>query len=171
MLRQATPEDAPVIALLGWVAFAETFGPLFVGNNLEYYLRMTYGVEKIRQSISKPYNRFWIAYWNGIPGGFIKIKSNVSPPADHLEATAPWQLQKIYVQQQFLTKKLGQVLFNQGVDYATKNGATLLWLLVQEDNARAIRFYEKNGWSKERYLPFTIGIQTFHFHLMAIQLK
>jgi ribosomal protein S18 acetylase RimI-like enzyme len=167
-LRRATSDDAPVVALLGWVAFAETFGHLFEPENLETYLHGTYSVQKIRSSIPKSYNTYWLAYWKDVPGGFVKIKANFPPPGDIPPTDAPWQLQKIYVQQQFLDKKLGQALFHNAVAHAWQQGATLLWLLVQEDNARAIRFYEKNGWVKAKYLPFDLVNQRFYFFLMTI---
>ncbi len=158
-IRQATTADASYIALIGRIAFGDTFSPIFDSqDNLQDYLNRTYQVEKIRESIEESSeNRYWIAFFEGLPVGFMKVK---------LENEQIWQLQKIYILRDFLDKKNGyhflQLLDNEAIKSKVKN----IWLTVEVRNERAIRFYEKIGFYKKEKTIFTIGTQTFDFELM-----
>ncbi|MGB5821261.1 MAG: hypothetical protein WBG90_17385, partial [Saonia sp.] len=70
-IRIAKTADAEYIALLGRITFRETFGHLFEDNNdLLPYLDRTFSVPKIRTSIGKPSNVYWIAFVNELPIGY-----------------------------------------------------------------------------------------------------
>jgi ribosomal protein S18 acetylase RimI-like enzyme len=43
-----------------------------------------------------------------------------------------------------------------------------LWLDTHISNAKAIRFYEKYGFTKTGKYYFMIGTQTFEYHLMSL---
>jgi diamine N-acetyltransferase len=61
-VRIAHFEDAQYIALLGRITFQETFGHLFSNQaELDTYLTDTFSVEKIKSSIQKANNVFWLA--------------------------------------------------------------------------------------------------------------
>lgn len=55
------------------------------------------------------------------------------------------EIERTYVLRSHHGKKVGQLLYNQALDVALNNKAEYLWLGVWEQNPRAIRFYEKNG--------------------------
>jgi diamine N-acetyltransferase len=42
-------------------------------------------------------------------------------------------------------KKVGQLLYNKALEIAKRQKKSLIWLGVWEENPKAIRFYEKNG--------------------------
>jgi diamine N-acetyltransferase len=78
-------------------------------------------------------------------------------PQPELDDRDVCQLQKIYVQKAFLDKKIGHLLLNAAMDVFWQNDARRIWLTVLESNARAIRFYEKNGWAKHAKHRHQIG--------------
>ena len=43
-----------------------------------------------------------------------------------------------------------------------------IWLDTHISNENAIRFYEKNGFRKVGTYHFTIGTQTFEYHVMGM---
>ena len=54
-IQRARPEDAPVVALLAQVTFRQAFGTVWKDPVvLKNYLRETFAVEKVRNSIGKP---------------------------------------------------------------------------------------------------------------------
>ncbi len=64
------------------------------------------------------------------------------------------------VQDQHYCMRVKQLAEETGPDY--------IWLDTHIDNEKAIRLYEKNGFTKmERYF-FIIGTQVFEYHLMAM---
>ena len=73
----ANKKDAELIALLGRVTFKETFGHLFYDKQILLdYCNLTFSIDKIEKSITKPNNIFWIAYANRLPVEYAKLKLN-----------------------------------------------------------------------------------------------
>lgn len=165
-VRLATTEDAVIVALLARFTFTETFGHYFGDkNDLERYLDQTFSVHKLRNSLSKPNNVFWLAYHDELPIGYSKLKLN--SPSQFLDSETVCQLQKIYVLKGFLSQKVGLALQNTLLEYALNEGCRKIWLSVLKENMRAIRFYEKNGFTKLGDHDFQIGKEHFEFQAMA----
>lgn len=166
-IRTAGPGDAEVVALLGRITFAETFGHLFREHqdDLRAYLDATFGVTKIERSLGKPENAYWLARVRGLPVGYAKLKH---PSATALLAEfGPAQLQKIYLLAEFLGRGVGRPLLDAALDRAAILQASAVWLAVLRENGRAIAFYNSYGFAPLGDADHTIGAQTFRFRLMA----
>ena len=74
-IRKANLEDAQLVALLGRITFADAFGS-FWAEHLHDYLEKTFSVEKIRSSLSKENNVFFLAFADGLPVGYAKLKKH-----------------------------------------------------------------------------------------------
>jgi diamine N-acetyltransferase len=169
-VKKAEFEDAEYISLLGRITFRETFGHLFsIQEELETYLNDTFSVEKIRSSIMKENNVFWLAFVDDLPIGYAKFKKKSW--FDDAEREAVSQVQKIYILKDFLKLKLGFNLYQHIENEAISLDSKLLWLVVLHTNDRAIKFYEKIGFEKTRQHFFDIGSQHFQFELMVKKIK
>ncbi len=168
-IRHATPDDAEIVSLLGRITFTETFGHLFSNHagDLRVYLDRTFAVSKIRDSIGEADNRYWLSLLDGLPIGYAKLK--FPSPSPLLPGQNPAQLQKIYVLREFLALGIGKALLGAVLHHAAQRGLHTLWLDVLKQNARAIHFYEKQGFVPLGDDTYTIGAQTFQFHLMAFR--
>ncbi len=166
-VRKAEVSDAQMIALLGRITFRETFGHLFEQHEdeLRDYLNRTFSVDKIGSSIAKPENNYWIAHFDGLPVGYAKLKH--PSLSGFIDDKSSAQLQKIYVLSEFLTHRIGQALLSTVSLHSTESGARSMWLTVLKSNERAIRFYERNGWSGIADESFSIGSQDFPFRVFA----
>jgi ribosomal protein S18 acetylase RimI-like enzyme len=163
---RAKGEHAAIVALLGRVTFAETFGYLFRSHagELRAYLDTTFGVAKIRTSLGKPENAYWLALREGLPVGYAKLKHPSAPSRQPLRDAA--QLQKIYVLNEFLGEGVGKALMQETLAEAAQRAPTV-WLDVLHENKRAIEFYKKRGFSMTGEDLYTIGSQTLRFVLMT----
>ena len=163
-IRLATPADAAVMALLGRITFAESFGDLFAAHpgDLSAYLDATFNVAKIERSLGKRENLHWLALRDGLPAGYAKLSHPSAPPG---LAGPACQLQRIYVLHEFLGQRIGHALMQHVMREAAER-APLLWLDVLRDNARAIRFYQRRGFVTLGEDTFTLGAQRFLLHLM-----
>jgi ribosomal protein S18 acetylase RimI-like enzyme len=65
----------------------------------------------------------------------------------------------------------GAGLMKVALELAKTEGVEHLWLDTHINNARGIRFYEKHGFKICGRHYFTIGTQTFEYHLMDIELS
>jgi diamine N-acetyltransferase len=165
-ITRGKTQDAAILALLGRITFAETFGYLFRGHAQELgtYLDTTFGVEKIRTSLGKRGNAYWLALRDRLPVGYAKLKHPSAPPGRAEKAAA--QLQKVYVLNEFLGEGIGKALMRQVLAEARWRAPTL-WLDVLHENKRAIEFYQKHGFAVTGEDAYTIGSQTFRFVLMT----
>lgn len=169
-IRFANSTDAEYIALLGRVTFQETFGHYFRDKNdlLEYYNR-TFSVEKIRTSLEKSDNVYWLSLVDDLPVGYAKLKLN--SPTDFSTSANICQLQKIYVLKDFLSMKIGLELQNNLLATASEKGFQKIWLSVLGSNERAINFYGRSGFEKIGDHDFQIGKEHFKFIAMLKSLK
>jgi ribosomal protein S18 acetylase RimI-like enzyme len=134
---------------------------------LRSYLDHTFGVEKIRRRLKRNRNAYWIALVDQLPVGYAKLK--LSSPTSLLALPIVAQLQKIYVLKEFLGQGIGRPLLEAVMEHAAAEKVDALWLDVLKENERAIRFYERHGFTALGDDIYTIGAQTFRFHLMALQ--
>ena len=105
-IRKATASDASIISFLGRKTFYDSFFENFESKTeLETYLNQTFSFEKIKSSLQKSNNIFWLAFADEIPVGYAKVKINSR--LDDLDTNGVSQLQKIYVRQDYLDKKIG----------------------------------------------------------------
>ena len=169
-IRLATKDDATYIAMLGRITFTEAFGQLFTDKDgLKQYLNTTFSVQKIKESLGKTNNVYWIAFVDELPVGYAKLK--LRSPCQFINDKRISQLQKIYVLQDFLSMKIGKRLQEVLLQRAMMSGSRAIWLSVYQGNQRAIAFYEKNGFGTIGAHHFSIGAQTFDFKAMSKELK
>jgi ribosomal protein S18 acetylase RimI-like enzyme len=168
-VRRAEPNDAATIALLGRITFAETFGYLFQEHpdDLRIYLDSTFAVAKIRRSLELPQNAYWLCSVAGLPVSYAKFK--YPSPTRLLDQGDIAQLQKIYVLKEFLGQGIGKPLLQAVLTHADSLQVAIIWLDVLKQNARAIRFYEQQGFTALGDDTYTIGAQTFDFSVMALR--
>jgi len=163
----AKPDHAQAIAYIGRTAFRDAFSHLF--NNkceLEDYLDYTYHVDKIAGSVRKENNQYFVAVVDGAPAGFAKLKKHSLN--DELDFLFQAELQKLYVLPLHRGKGIGGALINVVIASAESMEPDCLWLDTHISNSHAIRFYERHGFSKFGTRQFTIGSQTFDYHLMCM---
>lgn len=147
-IRKATIADAEIIALLAQITFRQAFNHYWNDENvLRNYFKQTFSVSKLRSSISKPNNVFWIAYADELPVGYAKLKLNC--PNDGLNDPTPAQLQKIYILNDYIAQGIGEKLQNELFEEVKSNKIKTLWLAVWDQNDKAIKFYERHGFSTE----------------------
>ncbi len=168
-IKNANVNDASNIAQLGIITFKESFGHLFRDkNDLHEYLDRTFSVSKIKDSLEKEENVYWIAFWNNVPVGYAKLK--LHSYTGLIASQNICQLQKIYVLKEYLSMKIGLTLQRTLLSEAKQRRFELIWLSVWEGNSRAIKFYDKNNFEKVGNHGFEIGKEKFRFQVMALNL-
>ncbi|MBT8184023.1 MAG: GNAT family N-acetyltransferase [Eudoraea sp.] len=162
----ANRADASIIALLGRITFTETFGHLFKDKqDLVNYYASTFSVDKIKNSLAKSNNVYWIAFADKLAVGYAKLKLNSQ--SEFIAERKICQLQKIYVLKDFLSAKIGFELQNRLLKKAKEKSCGKIWLSVLKSNERAINFYLKNGFQKIGDHNFQIGKENFDFIAMV----
>lgn len=170
VIREAIVSDAAHIALLGRVTFTETFSHHFNNKNeLLDYFDQTFSVQKIKKSIDKPNNVYWIALVDELPVGYAKLK--LKSKSEFITSDNISQLQKIYILKDFLSMKIGHQLQERLIGRARENNSEAIWLSVLGSNDRAINFYYKNDFIDVGNHDFQIGSEKFKFRVMSKKLN
>ena len=72
---KANPSEADIISSIGRQSFRDAFSQLFKSKEeLREYLDYTYQPDKIKKSIEKENNVFFLAFVENVPVGFAKVK-------------------------------------------------------------------------------------------------
>jgi diamine N-acetyltransferase len=163
---RADVSHAAAIASIGKKSFRRAFEDLFrCKEELFEYLEHTYDPVKLVKSMRKENNVYLLALLDEKPVGFAKVKKHSLN--EHIESVAQMELQKIYILQEHHSKGIGQALLNEIKSIGENSCADFIWLDTHTSNDKAIRLYEKNGFKKIGVHHFTIGTQTFEYHVMG----
>jgi len=164
---RADISHAATIATIGKKSFRRAFEHLFRSKEeLFEYLEHTYDPVKLAKSLRKENHVYLLAFLDGQAAGFAKIKKYSLN--EHIESIAQMELQKIYVLQEHHGKGIGTALLEETKKLAGDICPDYIWLDTHISNESAIRFYEKNGFEKIGRYSFTIGSQTFNYHVMGL---
>ena len=92
-----------------------------------------------------------------VPQCGFHLKINFGQSQTEIKDEDTLEIERIYVLEEFHGKKIGQILYEKAIELAKKNKVNYVWLGVWEQNPRAIRFYEKNGFMQFDKHIFKLG--------------
>lgn len=142
-VEKASPEDIETLQKIGRETFFETFAESNSTADMEKYLNETFATERVMSELNNPESQFYIAREDGITLGYLKV--NTGRAQTELQDENGLEIERIYVKSSHHGKSVGQLLYAQAESVAAEQQRDYIWLGVWEENPRAIRFYEKNG--------------------------
>ena len=140
-------EDVATLQAISKATFKQTFDAHNSPEDMEAYLNTSYATDKLTAELNNPNSEFYFAKENEKVVGYLKV--NTGEAQTELKDSNAFEIERIYVDQAYLGKKIGQLLFNKAIDLAISKKANYVWLGVWEENHRALAFYNKNG-----FVPF-----------------
>jgi len=155
MIRIAVPADAPRLALLQEQTFRATFGAGNTAQDMALHCTTHYSAALQAQEILDPHLVTLVCDESGVLSGFAQMKRGPAP--DCMTADQPVEIQRLYVDQAWHGKGLAQQLMEQCLQHARRLGARHIWLGVWENNPRAIRYYQKSGFTEVGAHIFMVG--------------
>ena len=166
-LREATFSDLPELLALARTAFLQAFSAGNKPENVQAYLEEAFTEEKLTNEMKESASLFIVASLEGKLVGYTKLNLAVAQ-ADIQDPTSV-EVARLYTLKEVWGTGLGQLLLDAGINFARQEGKTWLWLGVWEYNARAIRFYEKNGLRIFGSHPFPFGNEIQNDWLMRVE--
>lgn len=142
-IRKLTTADIIELQNIGKLTFAETFSSQNSEANMTKYLEHKFSIENLNAELSDHNAEFYFAEIEGNAIGYLKI--NVGQSQTEIRDKNTLEIERIYVLKEFHGKKVGQILYEMAIELAKDKKVEYVWLGVWEENLRAIRFYEKNG--------------------------
>ena len=142
-IRRVTLNDIQTLQKISKETFAETFSENNDEANMNKYLEEGFATDKLSKEISNPASQFYFATLEGQVIGYLKINTGNAQTEGTAEHAL--EIERIYVLSAYHGKKVGQLLYAKAMQLADELKSNYVWLGVWEENQRAIRFYEKNG--------------------------
>ena len=155
VFKKCTPEDFEELRAFSIRTYRETFAPLNTRENMDAYLESAFQADKFRRELEDPHSAFWFLSHDGRTAGYLKL--NEASAQTDLKDPDSLEIERIYVAGEFQGRGLGQELMAYAVAQAVKQGKKYVWLGVWEKNAKAIRFYQKNGFYEIGTHSFVMG--------------
>ena len=167
-LRKANLSDLPELLALARTSFLQAFTAGNKPENVQAYLAEAFTVERLTHEMQEPASTFIVASLEGKLVGYTKL--NLAEAQADVQDPASVEVARLYTLEEVWGTGLGQLLLDAAIAFAKQEGKTWLWLGVWEHNARAIRFYEKNGLRIFGSHPFPFGDEIQNDWLMRMEL-
>tara|TARA_R110001592_G_scaffold206966_1_gene457692 strand:- start:1681 stop:2220 length:540 start_codon:yes stop_codon:yes gene_type:complete len=142
-IKKGNIQDVEKLKKIGKLTFAETFSSDNSEENMKEYLENEFSTEKLKAELTDQNAEFYFAELDEKTIGYLKV--NIGESQTEIKIKNALEIERIYVLKEFHGKKVGQILYEKALELAKEKDVENVWLGVWEQNPRAIRFYEKNG--------------------------
>jgi len=143
IITKATTKDVAIVQNIGRQTFYETFAEGNKEEDMAKYLDENFSAEKVSAELNNHDSNFFIAWDENEAIGYLKL--NTGKAQTELQDETSLEIERIYVKSEYHGKKVGQILYDKALEVAAAQSKQSIWLGVWEENPRAIKFYEKNG--------------------------
>lgn len=168
-IRKANVSDVEALQQIGKQTFMETFSADNTQDNMTNYLNEAFSIEKIKEELRNKYSEFYFALLGEIIVGYLKINFEKAQTEKTLGNSL--EIERIYVLKKFQGNEVGQKLYQKALEIAKSKSLKSVWLGVWEQNLKAIRFYEKNGFNVYDKHIFKLGDDEQTDLLMKLNLQ
>lgn len=165
-IRPLGDDDAASLALVGQATFLETYATVLPAPDILAHCRHEHGEARYAGWLGTPGYDFWGAE---IAGGGPMVGYVMLCPPDLPVATGAGDLEikRIYLLSKFQGGGVGARLLNVAMDKARATGARRVWLGVYGQNASAIAFYARQGFTQAGVRKFQVGANTYDDLVLA----
>lgn len=155
-LRKCTSFDLEVLLWISKETFVDTFEKDNDPNDFQQYVESAFTKKKIEEELQNQDSDFYFIYVEQELAGYFKL--NRAKAQTDVNDAKSIELERIYVLKAYQGKQIGRWMLDKAIEISKEqNGIQYLWLGVWERNTKAIRFYERNGFSKFDQHSFYIG--------------
>lgn len=169
VLRTATADDAGRLAALAAVTFPLACPPSTSAADIAVHLADTLSEANFRSYLADPAVTVLVIDAGGDLRGYSLLAARPTRDPDVaavLSLLPATELSKCYVHPDHHGLGAAAELMHASIAAAAAAGARGLWLGVNDQNARAIRFYEKSGFRTVGAKSFRLGSTVEHDFVM-----
>ena len=162
-IRRATPADAPALACVAAATFALACPPGTTEANIALFIETSLSEWSFEGHLASEVHRLWLAEEDGEPVGYAMSLHGepTDPDIQNAVAVRPTvELSKIYVCESLHGTGVAKRLLEAAIAEAMDAEAASVWLGVNQQNIRANRFYEKQGFVLRGTRFFQVGDST-----------
>tara|TARA_R110002020_G_scaffold449479_2_gene662759 strand:- start:16729 stop:17268 length:540 start_codon:yes stop_codon:yes gene_type:complete len=154
-IRRVSIDDLDQLQRISKQTFAETFSSGNSEANMNNYLENSFSAKKLQDELNDTNAEIYFVELDKQVIGYLKV--NFGQSQTEIKDVNALEIERIYVLSEFHGKKIGQLLYEKSMQISRQRNVDYVWLGVWEENLRAIRFYEKNGFVKFDKHIFKLG--------------
>ena len=159
-IRRGTPSDALLLSALAITTFPLACPPSTTQANIDEFCEENLSPGAFERYLADTAYRTWVASDGELALGYLLSRDG--EPLDRVIAQAVSgrpcrEISKIYVRQEFHGSSVAPQLLTHAIDDAARAGLASVWLGVNQENSRANRFYERNGFELVGERSFQVG--------------
>ena len=168
-IRKVSIQDIENLKEIAKRTFVETYSSVNSEENMTEYLENKFSIEELKTELNDKNSEFYFSEFDEKIIGYLKI--NTGQSQTEIKDKNALEIERIYVQKEFYGKRVGQNLYEKAIKLAKEKNAEYVWLSVWEQNPRAIRFYEKNGFVRFDKHIFKLGNDEQSDIMMKLELN
>jgi ribosomal protein S18 acetylase RimI-like enzyme len=154
-IRRAGVADAATVADIATRTFVETFGAMYPPEDLEFFLRDSYSIEKQTIILSHPDYAIFLLERDGVVVGHAAAGPCGLPHPQ--VAPGDGELKRLYLLREAQNGGWGARLFETVLEWLLRDGPRTLWIGVWSENFGAQRFYARYGFERVGEYEFIVG--------------
>ncbi|WP_291044915.1 GNAT family N-acetyltransferase [Herbiconiux sp.] len=159
-VRRARPEDSGIVSAVAAETFELACPPGTAPEAIAAFIADKLSEPTFSEHLRGGTHTVLLADVDGEIAGYTMLIAG--EPADPdvaatVTARPTIELSKCYVRRTFHGLGVATTLMEASLAFAAEAGAASIWLGVNQQNARAIRFYEKRGFAKVGTKTFLVG--------------
>jgi ribosomal protein S18 acetylase RimI-like enzyme len=162
-IRSGQLEDARALSVLASQVWLHTYATNGITGDIVEYVVSELSPEKFKAVLHDPSSRVLVADRERCLLGFAVVKFDSPCPDNNLASV---ELQTLYVQEHFIGCGVGKSLLQAAEAKVRALANTALWLTVNANNARAITFYGRQGYTKVGTTYFALGDGRHENHVL-----
>jgi ribosomal protein S18 acetylase RimI-like enzyme len=168
-VRDAEPADAAALAELAERTFRDAFAAQNDPTDMDLHCATSFGPDIQAAEIADPALRTLVVEEGGALIAFAQVHLRAPvPPSVRFPSAV--ELRRIYVDARWHGQGVAPQLMARVEEIARASGAAALWLGVWEHNPRAIRFYQRCGFTAVGDHTFVVGSDPQRDLVMAREL-
>ncbi|MED5619779.1 GNAT family N-acetyltransferase [Ideonella sp. BN130291] len=163
--RTATADDALCLGVLGTQVFLDTYATGGIRPSLAREVLAHFSTEAMARLLAAPDTVLLLAESQAHLVGFAQL----APGKGHarVQARAPVELARLYVQEPFTGRGVGRALLQQAEARMAAQGADVMWLTAWVGNARALAFYPRQGYREQGVTSYEFEGEAYENRLFA----
>ena len=154
-ISPAELSDVPALANIARQTFTETFASANDPTEFAKYVEAAFDETKLLDEVRTEGSAFYFANINEDIAGYLKL--TIGEAQTERVPGRTIEIERIYVLESMQGTGVGKALFEFALEKAESQQVDAIWLGVWEENPKAIRFYERQGFQPFGIHSFTIG--------------
>ena len=160
----AEPHHLAMLSTFAAKTFYDSWQEFNTEEDMQLFVMQHFTPEIISREIDDASQIFLLAMNQQTLAGYLKLK--IGKPLKYDLTGTCFEIEKLYVDKDLQNQQTGTLLLKDADREANERKADTLWLSVWKPNERAIKFYERNGFSVFGEQEFILGKDVQYDFLM-----